>query len=246
MKTAGLTLLLLAALPLIGHADITTLEFRPAYQRSVIYDIPVFIPSDTLAVDSLTLDEAVGMPEIEVLDAFFEGEPMEPVLTDTITEIFFDEEHPSPLRPTYLRPVVFGGVQMFDGPMSMQPLVTTPGAEWLDNDQVAYELIRRTRQNYILNNPEKIEYIEWLLPQPPKKFTATIDPEHARIIITETPELPLPNDLIETTFERRHWLKTFNANLQFSQAFVSPNWYQGGNNNLNALASLYYDVKLNP
>ena len=51
---------------------------------------------------------------------------------------------------------------------------------------------------------------------------------------------------LEAKFAKKHWLKTFNANLQFSQAYVSPNWYQGGNNNLNALLNLYYNVKLNP
>ena len=45
--------------------------------------------------------------------------------------------------------------------------------------------------------------------------------------------------------KRRHWINTFNASLQFSQAYVSPNWYQGGNNNLNALGQIYYNVKLN-
>ena len=33
--------------------------------------------------------------------------------------------------------------------------------------------------------------------------------------------------------------------LQFSQAYISPNWYQGGNNNLNMIALIGYHVKLN-
>lgn len=45
--------------------------------------------------------------------------------------------------------------------------------------------------------------------------------------------------------ERRHWIRSFNASLQFSQAYISPNWYQGGSNNLNMLAQMVYHVKLN-
>ncbi len=51
--------------------------------------------------------------------------------------------------------------------------------------------------------------------------------------------------LEQEKIEKKHWIRTFNASLQFSQAYVSPNWYQGGNNNLNALAQIYYNVKLN-
>ncbi len=45
--------------------------------------------------------------------------------------------------------------------------------------------------------------------------------------------------------EKRHWIRGFNVSLQFSQAYVSPNWYQGGKNNLNMLGQIYYNVKLN-
>lgn len=50
---------------------------------------------------------------------------------------------------------------------------------------------------------------------------------------------------INVDIEKRLWLKTFNASLQFSQAYISPNWYQGGKNNLNMLGNLYYNIKLN-
>ena len=45
--------------------------------------------------------------------------------------------------------------------------------------------------------------------------------------------------------KKRHWIRSFNALLQFSQAYVSPNWYQGGTNNINMLANVVYNVKLN-
>ena len=44
---------------------------------------------------------------------------------------------------------------------------------------------------------------------------------------------------------RRNWLHSFNGSLQFSQAYISPNWYQGGNNNLNMLLNAEFDIKLN-
>lgn len=45
--------------------------------------------------------------------------------------------------------------------------------------------------------------------------------------------------------DRINWLHNFDASLQFSQAYVSKNWYQGGNSNLNAILNVLYNVSLN-
>ena len=49
----------------------------------------------------------------------------------------------------------------------------------------------------------------------------------------------------EADINRRNWLHSFNGSLQFSQAYISPNWYQGGNNNLNMLLNTEFNIKLN-
>ena len=211
-------------------------QLREPYKRSVIYDAPVYVED----IDSLAEEEEADEGAVEVLDAFFEGEPMD----DAEETSLLYNSAPSPLYPAYLRTVVFSGFQMLDSiPLAPTPVIG--GDEWLASDIDNYELVRHARQKFIVNNPDAVRYIEWLLPEAPKKFTAEIDPESARIVIAEVAP-PLPVEAFETKIERRHWLKTFNANLQFSQAFVSPNWYQGGNNNVNALAALFYNVKLNP
>ena len=80
------------------------------------------------------------------------------------------------------------------------------------------------------------------LPEPPKQYRAFVNPITTRI---EFREQKVESKPLETDIEHRHWLRKFGASLQFSQAYVSPNWYQGGNNNLNMLAQLGYNVKLN-
>ncbi len=45
--------------------------------------------------------------------------------------------------------------------------------------------------------------------------------------------------------QRRHWLHNVGSSLQFSQAYVSKNWYQGGNNHLALLFNFYWNVNLN-
>ncbi|MDE6513279.1 MAG: DUF3078 domain-containing protein, partial [Muribaculaceae bacterium] len=58
-------------------------------------------------------------------------------------------------------------------------------------------------------------------------------------------EVTKPEGIVGTEVKKQHWLNKFSSLLQFSQAFVSPNWYQGGNNSLNLLADFQYTSKLN-
>lgn len=156
----------------------------------------------------------------------------------------------TPLPAYYFRPVVFDSFQLLDtlrlpSPNGGVSLIDDIYG-WLATDNYHNNLIRRAKQSFVVNRPESVLFDEAHLPEPPKKFEAKVDPEKAIIIIDELPVKEAPKKQMEVTFERRHWLRTFNSAIQFSQAYVSPNWYQGGNNNINVLVNLFYNVKLNP
>lgn len=98
----------------------------------------------------------------------------------------------------------------------------------------------------MVNSPHTIQYTYWGLPVPPRL------PEDDVTLGTYIKNLNLPEvtiaDALLPEFEqkKKHWLHKFNTGLQFSQAYVSKNWYQGGNNNLQLLYNFYWDVQLNP
>lgn len=154
------------------------------------------------------------------------------------------------LQPYYFRPVVFDSFQLLDSIRLPKPgesrSLNDPIYGWLVTDDYHNNLMRRAKQSFIVNCPESVRFDEAHLPEPPRKFEATVDPETAKIVIAELPVKEAPKQQMEVTFNRRHWLRTFNSSVQFSQAYVSPNWYQGGNNNINVLVNLFYNVKLNP
>lgn len=113
---------------------------------------------------------------------------------------------------------------------------------WLDDLSSTENAYQRAIQDLMMYNPDAIEYNADNLPVAPKLYRAFVDPSSLRIEfeeakVTEKPQGP------ET--ERKKWLHRFDASLQFSQAYVSPNWYQGGNNNLNMIGQLIYNLKLN-
>ena len=74
-----------------------------------------------------------------------------------------------------------------------------------------------------------------------------VDPTKSTIVVKD---LNLNKSEVEQHVEinevkRVNWLRSFDGSVQFSQAYISPNWYQGGNNNLNMIANAIYNVKLN-
>ena len=99
--------------------------------------------------------------------------------------------------------------------------------------------------SYMIDNPLAIEYAYWDLPLPP----VLLEEDRSFMAFLNKQELPdfNPEDAVLPTFvlKKKYWLHTVNALLQFSQAFVSPNWYQGGNNYLSLLFGFTWNVNLN-
>ncbi len=115
---------------------------------------------------------------------------------------------------------------------------------WFEEEAATHTRSQRIAQTFMIRHPQYVPYNIAFLPEPPRKYTMTVNPKDHTIHIDEvTPELP---EHMDVYVQKRHWIRTFASSLQFSQAYVSPNWYQGGNNNLNTLINVQYDVKLNP
>jgi hypothetical protein len=104
-------------------------------------------------------------------------------------------------------------------------------------------------QQVMIDRPEIVRYNMATMPRPPKKFVMHLDPTTAKLSVEEFESAPLATmkDIVPGMQTKKiNWLHSFDGSLQFSQAFVSPNWYQGGNSNLNMIANVLYNVKLNP
>ncbi|MCM1076939.1 MAG: DUF3078 domain-containing protein [Bacteroides sp.] len=209
--------------------------------RSEIYN---YIEPDTIYVDGLMI-----LPDIFADTVPTDSLQFGPLPIDSLLNTMYVPT--TPLEDYYFRPVVFDSFQLLDslrlplneGDLSLNDAVFG----WLATDNFHNNLIRRARQSFVVNRPDFVRYDEAHLPEPPKKFEAKVDPETAKIVIDELPVKEAPKKKMdEVKFERRHWLRTFTSSIQFSQAYVSPNWYQGGNNNINVLINLFYNIKLNP
>ena len=117
---------------------------------------------------------------------------------------------------------------------------------WLREAMENNERVRRVRSRAMIDNPQLVAYNANRLPEAPPEGIIAGDPRQAMLTIVpaqvavddvtppEAPAQPIHN-----------WLHVFNASLQFTQAYISGNWYQGGENNLALLGSLNWNCNLN-
>ncbi len=120
-----------------------------------------------------------------------------------------------------------------------------PIPDWLSLALRAQRIQEDMEYTFMINNPSFIYNAYWDLPEPPRL------PEEDKSFYAYLKKLNLPevdpaNALIpEFKQDKRYWLHFFNTGLQFSQAFISSNWYQGGNNYLALLFNFVWNVDLN-
>lgn len=157
------------------------------------------------------------------------------------------------VKPNYLfAPLVFEEYSIID---SVKPVTDESGVmfglkldindEWLKS---SIENRRKTlgmRYNAMVQNPQNVQYNQKDLPIPPKTYVIAPNPSKRMVTIEERKYDNLETVLQAEAIKVRNWIHSFNASVQLSQAYLSDNWYQGGENNVNVIGSFVWNVKLN-
>lgn len=121
----------------------------------------------------------------------------------------------------------------------------------LDFDDNWYEQLKKNTwfESYHINkvitdSPWLVPYNISMLPEPPKKYE--VKPDISKnILVIEERSVDLPVKAPKTRVKTYNWIQEFDGALQFSQAYLSENWYQGGKNNVNMIANAVYNLRLN-
>lgn len=237
---AALTL----CLPLASFvpAGAQTQPDSPASNPDEVRVLSEFFDDDTvLAIDSTKVlpDSILYAPDGRLWSEIPDYEAVGFAL-DTIVEL-------PPIPDYYFMPAVFDHFEFADTVRISDPMFSgRPELRWLEELNVIDRDMAQLRRHVFYIHPQTVRYNTAQLLKAPKRYETTVNPLDHKIEIHETIAIPADHaTLTAEEVKKRHWIRTFNASLQFSQAYVSPNWYQGGNNNLNALGQLYYNVKLN-
>ena len=212
--------------------------------------IALMLPLNISAQDSIAA-KSIEQRRAELINTYREKLKADSVAhEDSIARANYIKPDPIEFPPSFFGPMVYTTYEYFDSIDFMDTSIS--GVEqgplsWINRQVYLSQQMRQIRQNYMISNPEKVKYNFETLPAPPKLFTATVDPTKATLTVSN---LEINKDNIDKTVEsqdvkRINWLTSFDGSLQFSQAYISPNWYQGGNNNLNMIANAIYNIKLN-
>ncbi len=194
--------------------------------------LPIISSKDSVATDSIVVDS----PQLLIDRADF----------DSI--ISTPQREYACIAAANFRPVVFDTYHYLDSlTLSRQEDNYFPEVYyWLTDMNESELLLRHIRQRHIVENPRDVKYNQAWMPEVPKSFRAYIDPVSTKIKFEELKvDKSKLGDNLEANIDKKKWIHTFDASLQFSQAYISPNWYQGGNNNLNMIGHVIYNVKLN-
>jgi hypothetical protein len=121
------------------------------------------------------------------------------------------------------------------------------GDEWLQQAIDNRMRTRRARQRAMIDRPQLVAYNAHRLPEAPPEGIIEGDPRQAMLTVV-TPQVVVPEEATPADapdLKIHDWLHVFNASLQFTQAYISGNWYQGGENNLALLGSINWNCNLN-
>lgn len=191
-----------------------------------------------------SLLELLGVPVEEDEDEYYyedEGEgyddfgPFFDLIADTVPDsvpeyIPLKLLPPTTLPVTAFMPVVFDYVEYTDtvSPLNPERYIETdnPAMNRMMQEGNRIRRYRQLKQRYMIDYAPQVRYNINTLPEPPKQYVATVDPSKSTITISEV--LVSKDDLeaaaASLDVKPKNWLHTFNGLLQFSQAYVSPNW----------------------
>ncbi len=135
-----------------------------------------------------------------------------------------------------------------DEETKVEPLhdfASNPRPRWLENAYEAWDMQEDLMYQMMVDDPSLIRYAYWRLPIPP----SLPEEDHGFMGFlkrSSTGSVNVNDAVIsESEILKKHWLHVLNGSLQFSQAYVSDNWYQGGNNHVALLINFLWDVQLN-
>ena len=118
--------------------------------------------------------------------------------------------------------------------------------DWLNNALRGHRRMDDNRYRLMIDNPDIVRFNKRRLPKPPKEIVVETDPSATELEVDiEKIDGGKFKPIDRREIKNHNWLHTFVGSLHGTQAYISSNWYQGGENNLNLLADVQWDCNYN-
>lgn len=182
--------------------------------------------------DSLLFITAIDMLLEDEVDQYATGLMFMPLIFDS-----YEMYTPEKLR--------IDTVCKMQAPARIDKSLLVNGETWLMRSKRQSDRIRSVRFGMMVSRPDLVRYNTLTLPKAPEEFVIINDPTKQTVTIVERSSIPTTSTLESKPVKIKRWRQSFSSNIQFSQVYVSPNWYQGGTSSLNLLSDQLYTLNYN-
>ncbi|MBR4962513.1 MAG: DUF3078 domain-containing protein, partial [Muribaculaceae bacterium] len=217
---------------------------------------------ESAIIDSaIVVKESVKNDVISYLEklAIFKGDStvndsIKAIIYSSITEYIMDikdsSENPvSPVNPNFLS-LVFNEKKIDTAVNVPSYSISSDAAALTLDDSYAKSItksdseiiIENAKDNVISNNPQDVDFTNKSMPKAPKneKMSKKEKKEFVSIENLDTPSTSITTEAPPTP---KLWKHGFVSSIQVSQAYISENWYQGGESNFNLISDQLYNVE---
>lgn len=215
---------------------------------SIVAAVPDVAKCDTLVAvsalmpDTASIDDALICPDSLLcamnIDSLLDTPNARYAASVLFMPLVFEKHETIPYEQLSVADVQFVPRAYIMQKESIMPYKTT----WLYRAACQSNRIRAARNYMIINRPDLVKYNLENLPKAPKEYILVNDPTKQTITIVEKPREIIASDLESKPVKIKKWKLSFGSNIQISQVYVSKNWYQGGNSNLNLLSDQLFSI----
>ena len=273
MKNFTITLLCLSCMLFSANAQTTTDSIAAVVPmlindsivsevNSEAMDSTIMKIEESAIIDSaIVVKESVKNDVISYLEklAIFKGDStvndsIKAIIYSSITEYIMDikdsSENPvSPVNPNFLS-LVFNEKKIDTAVNVPSYSISSDAAALTLDDSYAKSItksdseiiIEDAKDNVISNNPQDVDFTNKSMPKAPKneKMSKKEKKEFVSIENLDTPSTSITTEAPPTP---KLWKHGFVSSIQVSQAYISENWYQGGESNFNLISDQLYNVE---
>ena len=273
MKNFTITLLCLSCMLFSANAQTTTDSIAAVVPmlindsivsevNSEAMDSTIMEIEESAIIDSaIVVKESVKNDVISYLEklAIFKGDStvndsIKAIIYSSITEYIMDikdsSENPvSPVNPNFLS-LVFNEKKIDTAVNVPSYSISSDAAALTLDDSYAKSItksdseiiIENAKDNVISNNPQDVDFTNKSMPKAPKneKMSKKEKKEFVSIENLDTPSTSITTEAPPTP---KLWKHGFVSSIQVSQAYISENWYQGGESNFNLISDQLYNVE---
>ena len=242
-----------------SQADSISAE-TPMLINDTIASEAIVEATDSISTESV-IKESVKNDVISYLEklAIFKGDStvndsIKAIIYSSITEYIMDikdsSENPvSPVNPNFLS-LVFNEKKINTNVNVPDYNVSSTSSSLSLDDSIVKSMeksdseiiLENAKDNVINNNPQDVDYTNASMPKAPKneRMSKKEKKEFVEIEKLDVPSTSITTDAPPTP---KLWKHSFTSSIQVSQAYISQNWYQGGESNFNLISDQLYNVE---